>query len=65
MHSADRVQRVSIGLLLLVLNLLSKDFSEFSAVSLASLFIQIELILTGLIGWCPLYWSFSLKKKTK
>jgi hypothetical protein len=63
MHSQDRIQRVIIGTVLLLLNLFSKNFSEFSALSIASLFIQIELILTGLIGWCPLYWSLSLKKK--
>lgn len=65
MLAADRAQRVLIGFILLCLNFLSNDFSELSSTALISMVVQIELLLTGLIGWCPLYWSLSFKNKTK
>ncbi len=55
--SPDRIQRLVIGLILLGLNtiglLVDPDWIRFAALG-----VQIELILTALAGWCPLYWSF-------
>ena len=55
--SADRKQRILIGLILLGLNAigLAKDPDW---VRWASLLVQVELIGSALVGWCPLYWSF-------
>ncbi len=51
----DRVQRVLIGGLLMGLNMVgltrSPDWPKWAALAL-----QIELVATGLAGWCPLYW---------
>ena len=53
----DRVQRLVIGLILMSLNvaglMLHPEWLRWIA-----LFVQIELVGTALIGWCPLYWSF-------
>ena len=55
-NSADRIQRLIAGSLLLVLNLLgiqeSQDWTPWFA-----LVVQLELLATGLAGWCPVYWS--------
>lgn len=55
--SADRKQRIIIGLVLLGLNAvgLAKDPDWIRWAALA---VQVELIGSALIGWCPLYWSF-------
>ena len=63
MTGTDRIQRILMGFVLLVLNLLSHDLSNLSLTAVVSLFLQIELLLTGLVGWCPLYWSLSFVKK--
>jgi hypothetical protein len=51
----DRVQRILIGSLLMALNIVglmrSPDWLKWTALAL-----QVELIATGLAGWCPLYW---------
>ncbi len=60
MHSRlelhDRLQRMMLGLALLVLNVVgiiqSPDWLKWVA-----LVLQIELITTGLIGWCPIMWA--------
>ena len=57
--SPDRAQRLTIGLILLVLNLLSMLRGEVDVMRWIALGVQIELITTALLGWCPLYWSFS------
>ena len=57
--SADRAQRLVMGLLLMGLNL----FGLFQSPELPkwiALALQLELVLTGLIGWCPFYWSFGV-----
>jgi hypothetical protein len=55
--SADRIQRIIIGVVLLGLNIIGLA-KEPDWVRWASLAVQIELIGSALIGWCPLYWSF-------
>ena len=53
----DRIQRLVIGLIFLGLNvvglMLHPEWLRWIA-----LFVQIELVVTALIGWYPLYWSF-------
>ncbi len=52
----DQVQRLIIGAVLIMLNAVglvkSPDWPKWVARGL-----QLELVCTGLIGWCPLYWS--------
>lgn len=60
MHSRlelhDRMQRLIIGIALFLLNLIgiiqSPDWLKWM-----SLIFQIEMIVTGLIGWCPIMWA--------
>jgi hypothetical protein len=35
----------------------------FGTLNLIALGIQIELIATAIIGWCPFYWSINIFKK--
>ncbi len=55
-NHADRLQRLVVGGLLVLLNGLtiqeSSDWTRWFA-----LVIQLELFATGLAGWCPFYWS--------
>ena len=55
--SADRIQRIVIGSILLGLNAVGLA-QDPDWVRWASLVVQIELIGSALVGWCPLYWSF-------
>lgn len=55
--SPDRVQRLAVGLVLLGLNTIGL-LSDPDWIRFAALGVQLELILTALAGWCPLYWSF-------
>ncbi len=52
----DRTQRVVFGLGLMLLTILglfeSSDWKKWAA-----LVLQSELLLTGLAGWCPIYWA--------
>ena len=54
-HLNDRIQRVLVGGLLIGLNIVglssSPDWPKWIA-----LVLQLELVATGLTGWCPLYW---------
>ncbi len=56
---ADRLQRILMALVLIFLNLFgifeSPTYPKFIALA-----IQLELLLTGLIGWCPFYWSLGI-----
>ena len=51
----DRVQRILIGGMLIGLNTIglatSPDWPKWAA-----LVLQLELVATGVAGWCPLYW---------
>jgi len=55
----DRAQRLLIGgaLMLLTLTGLPEQSTWRSTVALA---LQAELLLTGLFGWCPVYWGCRL-----
>ena len=59
---ADRIQRVGFGLVLILLNAVglskSPDWAKWTVLAL-----QLELLLTGLTGWCPLYWSLRRRRK--
>jgi hypothetical protein len=55
--SPDRIQRLVMGLLLMSINIagliLHPEWLRW-----LSLVVQIELVGTAVMGWCPLYWSF-------
>ncbi len=57
----DRTQRVVFGLGLMLLTILglfeSSDWKKW-----AVLVLQSELLLTGLAGWCPIYWACRIGK---
>ena len=55
--SADRAQRLIIGLILIGLNAIGLALDP-DWIRWAALGVQIELIGSALLGWCPLYWSF-------
>lgn len=57
--SPDRAQRLTIGLTLLALNVMSLSRGDGDLMRWIALLVQIDLIGTAVIGWCPLYWSFS------
>ncbi len=54
--AADRLQRLIIAVILMGLTLLGllRDPNWLLAIALA---VQIELLLTALAGWCPIYWA--------
>ena len=58
----DRLQRFALALCLMSLTVLglleSSDWKKWMALA-----IQSELLLTGLVGWCPFYWACSLRKR--
>jgi hypothetical protein len=51
------MQQLVIGLVLLGLNMIGM-LGDPDWIRFAALGVQIELILTAVAGWCPLYWSF-------
>ena len=59
----DRLQRLIIGLILLILNLIGMT-QHVGWISLVALGVQIELIITAVAGWCPLYWSFNTHSRS-
>ncbi len=62
MSGNDRIQRIIMGVVLLLLNIFGGGLKNGEWTSIVSLVLQIELLATGLVGWCPLYWSLSLRK---
>ena len=54
----DRTQRIMIGLILLVLNVIGMVTEPGDALRWAALIFHMDLIVTGLAGWCPVYWTF-------
>ena len=56
----DRTQRVILGLVLMLLTVLglleSSNWKKWGA-----LVLQSELLLTGLVGWCPVYWACKIR----
>lgn len=57
-NNADRLQRLIAAGLLIGLNAAgiaySPDWTRWAALA-----VQIELLATGLVGWCPVYWSMA------
>ena len=62
-HEADRVQRLVIGGLLIVLTVSGLEGSSEWTRWLA-LLVQLELFATGLAGWCPFYWSLNRLRRS-
>ncbi len=62
-NQADRFQRLVVGGLLIGLTAfglqVSPDWTRYLALA-----VQLELFLTGLIGWCPFYWSLRLSRSS-
>ena len=54
--TADRLQRLVAAVLLILLNVVGIWRAPDSLKWLA-LAVQLELLITGLIGWCPFYWA--------
>ena len=52
----DRFQRIFLGTCLMALTVFglleSSDWKKWAA-----LVLQSELLVTGLVGWCPIYWA--------
>ena len=59
---ADRIQRLVIGgaLMLLTVSGFSSHIEWRGIVALA---LQAELLLTGIVGWCPVYWTCQIRMK--
>lgn len=61
--SADRLQRLVIGVILITLNAIGlirfPDWTKWLA-----LVFQMELVATGLLGWCPFYWVCRVQSRT-
>ena len=62
-NQADRLQRLVLATLLIALNIASlsqsPDWTRWLALAL-----QVELLATGLAGWCPFYWSLGISRST-
>jgi hypothetical protein len=60
-NEADRLQRILAGGALILLNSIgliqAPDWPRWVALA-----VQLELLATGLAGWCPFYWSFGLPR---
>jgi len=59
MGNADRVLRVIVGIVLVVVGFAVLNGTVGIVVGV----IGLILLATGLIGWCPLYTLFNLKTK--
>ena len=55
---ADRIQRLMIGAALMLLTVSGLGESADWR-SVVALLLQTQLLLTGLVGWCPIYWACS------
>ncbi len=62
-NQADRLQRLVTGAVLIALNGIglteSADWTRWLALA-----VQMELLATGLAGWCPFYWSLRLSRRS-
>ena len=52
----DRIQRIFVGLCLMILTILGLIEGAAWKGGLA-LSLQLELFMTGVAGWCPFYWA--------
>ena len=53
---ADRIQRLVIGGALMLLTV-SGFAQHLDWRGILALILQTELLLTGMVGWCPVYWT--------
>jgi hypothetical protein len=58
-NGADRIQRLTIGTALMLLTVLGL-VERIDWRAMIALTLQSELLLTGLIGWCPICWTCSV-----
>ena len=61
---ADRIQRLLIGGALMALTV-SGLIHRIEWRGVVALTLQAELLLTGLVGWCPIYWTCRLNSPTQ
>ena len=58
-----RMQRIILGVLLMILTVIgiveSAEWKKWIALGL-----QMELVLTGLAGWCPIYWACNVSNRS-
>ena len=63
-NQADRLQRLVVGGVLILLSGFglqeSTDWTRWLA-----LVVQLELFATGLVGWCPFYWSLGPSRSAR
>ena len=57
--SIDRVIRIVVGLVLIVLGF----FFLGGTWGIIGAIIGLILLVTGLVGWCPLYWPFKFSTR--
>ncbi len=53
--SADRMLRIIIGAILILLPLLGVVVSASSTLGIASMVVGMVLVVTGFVSFCPLY----------
>ncbi len=62
-NQADRLQRLVVAAVLIALNAAglaqSPDWTRWLALA-----VQVELLATGLVGWCPFYWSLGVSRSS-
>jgi hypothetical protein len=63
--STDRLQRIVIGAILMGLNVLGMTTRSVHWTNVAALVVQIELLTTGVVGWCPIYWACKVGVEVK
>jgi len=60
----DRIQRVLIGLCLMTLTILGLVEGVAGWKGWLALSLQLELLTTGAVGWCPVYWLCRVKPQS-
>ena len=53
---ADRIQRLLIGGALMLFTLIGL-YEQADWTRMIVLALQFELLATGIVGWCPVYWA--------
>ena len=53
---ADRIQRLTVGSALMLLTIIGFG-DQVNWRGILALALQAELLLTGIAGWCPIYWA--------
>lgn len=62
--SIDRMHRIVFSSTLLVLALIRVDINRVHISEYIAIVMQLELLFTGIFGWCPLTWLFKRKIKS-